>query len=93
MAILIDAKFVGSAMRHARSSLYWNEAEIAKLLGTTEQQFQLCERGLGMLTQDQFQQIFTMGFMMMRARQLQHEYCRMSARIHNPKHHPVDCKN
>ncbi len=85
MAILIDAKFVGHALRRARRALYWNEADIAKLLGVTENQFQQYECGASVMTHAQMCQIFTMGFMMMRARQLQHEYCRTSARIHNPK--------
>ncbi len=77
MTILIDSKHIGTALRHTRHTLCWNTADMAKIIGVSEQDFIRCEMGLSVLTHDQLEQIFTMGFMMMRARRLQHEIRQM----------------
>ncbi len=79
MTVLINSIDIGRPLRAARRALYWNEADVAKLLGVTEKTFQQYEMGITVMPYEQLQQIFTMRLMMMRARSLQHEYCHTRA--------------
>ncbi len=80
MTVFIEAIHIGRALRSSRRSLYWNENEVAPLLGVSESVYRQYECGGATLSTRQLQQIFTMGLMMMRARQLQYEYCCTHAR-------------
>ncbi len=88
MTILISTNHIGRALRNARRSLYWNEPDVAKLLGVTEKTFQQYEMGTTVMPYEQLQQIFTMGLMMMRARQLQAEYNNHCAKQHKSSEQP-----
>ncbi len=79
MTILIDAKHIGRALRHARSAIYCNNDDTMKLMNITESQLQDYETGRAVLSHDQLKQLFCMGLMMMCARQLQYEFCKTNA--------------
>lgn len=75
MTILIEARNIGNALRVSGQSLYWPEADVAKLLGVNERVLQQYECGIAVMCTEQLQQLFTMGLIMMLSRQLRGEFC------------------
>ncbi len=82
---LIDAKYIGHALRHARRSISCSNADAAHLLNMTERQLLLCECGATPLNQDQIRSLFALGLLMMRARQIQSEFNKLSAMTYGKK--------
>ncbi len=85
MTIQISARHVGCALFHARRTLKWDPADVAHVMGVSENMLRQYEYGAAVLDHNQLEQIFTMGLMMMRARRLQGQYCELAARLYNPK--------
>ncbi len=76
MTVLIDSKHIGTALRHTRHALRLSHAEIAELMHVSENAIKQYESGDSILSHEQMEQLFTMGFMMMRARKLQHNFAK-----------------
>ncbi len=83
--IMIDARHIGGILRRARGSVYCTNTDAAKLMNITEHQLAQYETGNAVITAEQLHQLFAMGFLMMRARQLQKDFNKLSSMVYNPK--------
>ncbi len=74
---------VGQAMRRGRRSAYCSIADAANSLHIAEQDLNLYEQGLKPIPPIIMEIMLTLGFMMLRARQTQHEYRRLRHKMRN----------
>jgi len=84
MTILIDAKYIGSALRAARRNIYCTDTDTANLMRISPEQLNQYELGIDVLPRHQLQQIMAMGLLMMRARHIQKDFTALSRRLMNP---------
>lgn len=68
---------LGMAMRHARRHVYFSISDIARFLRISDLDLSKYESGTAEIPMPVLQHIITMGYTLMRTREIQHEYWRM----------------